>query len=61
MEVIHSLSTLSPWFSGTFPEDDVPEKAYKKLLEGRRERKKKKKRLPRPQPQDKEGRTLGND
>lgn len=49
------------WFSGTFPDDEVPEKAYKKLLEGRRERKKKKKkRLPRLQPQNNKGRTLGD-
>jgi hypothetical protein len=39
------------WFLGTFPEDDVPEKAYKKLLEGRRERKKK--RLLKSQSQEK--------
>ncbi|XP_028623769.1 ribosomal RNA processing protein 1 homolog A [Grammomys surdaster] len=50
-KVIQKLRDLA---GGTFPEDDVPEKAYKKLLEGRRERKKKKKRLPKPQPQDKE-------
>uniref|UniRef100_A0A8C5ZGP0 Ribosomal RNA processing 1 n=1 Tax=Marmota marmota marmota TaxID=9994 RepID=A0A8C5ZGP0_MARMA len=29
----------SPGFSGTFPEDDIPEKTYRHLLEGRRERK----------------------
>lgn len=46
-------------FSGTFPDDDVPEKAYKKLLEGRRERKKRKNRLSTLQPQNEQGRTLG--
>ncbi|XP_052019500.1 ribosomal RNA processing protein 1 homolog A [Apodemus sylvaticus] len=51
-KVIQKLRDLA---GGTFPEDDVPEKAYKKLLEGRRERKKKKKRSPKPQPQNKEG------
>ncbi|GAB1295287.1 Ribosomal RNA processing protein 1 homolog A [Apodemus speciosus] len=51
-KVIQKLRDLA---GGTFPEDDVPEKAYKKLLEGRRERKKKKKRLSKPQPQNKEG------
>lgn len=50
--VIQKLRDLA---GGTFPEDDVPEKAYKKLLEGRRKRKKKKKRLPTLQPQNKEG------
>nr|AAC53286.1 NNP-1 [Mus musculus] len=50
-KVIQKLRELA---GGTFPEDDVPEKAYKKMLEGRRERKKKKKRLPKPQPQNKE-------
>lgn len=40
-KVIRKLQELA---GGTFPEDDIPEKAYKKLLEGRRERKKKKKK-----------------
>lgn len=51
-KVIQKLRDLA---GGIFPEDDVPEKAYKKLLEGRRKRKKKKKRLPTLQPQNKEG------
>lgn len=55
-----SMPPLSPWLSGTFPDDDVPEKAYKKLLEGRREpKKKRKKRLSTPQPQNEKGRALG--
>ncbi|XP_051042985.1 ribosomal RNA processing protein 1 homolog A isoform X2 [Phodopus roborovskii] len=53
-KVIQKLRDLA---GGTFPDDDVPEKAYKKLLEGRRERKKKKKkRLPTLQSQNKKGR-----
>nr|XP_048307272.1 ribosomal RNA processing protein 1 homolog A [Myodes glareolus] len=52
-KVIQKLRDLA---GGTFPDDDVPEKAYKKLLEGRRERKKKrKKRLSTPQPQNEKG------
>ncbi|XP_055463043.1 ribosomal RNA processing protein 1 homolog A [Psammomys obesus] len=51
-KVIQKLRDLA---GGTFPDDDVPEKAYKKLLEGRRERKKKKKRVPKVQPQNKKG------
>nr|XP_006989514.1 ribosomal RNA processing protein 1 homolog A isoform X1 [Peromyscus maniculatus bairdii] len=52
-KVIQKLRDLA---GGTFPDDEVPEKAYKKLLEGRRERKKKKKkRLPTLQPQSKTG------
>ncbi|XP_036024198.1 ribosomal RNA processing protein 1 homolog A isoform X2 [Onychomys torridus] len=54
-KVIQKLRDLA---GGTFPDDEVPEKAYKKLLEGRRERKKKKKkkRLPTTsQPQSKTG------
>ncbi|XP_020008285.1 ribosomal RNA processing protein 1 homolog A isoform X2 [Castor canadensis] len=47
-KVIQKLRELA---GGTFPEDDVPEKAYKKLLEGRRERKKK--RLLKSQSQEK--------
>ncbi|XP_028360591.1 ribosomal RNA processing protein 1 homolog A [Phyllostomus discolor] len=35
-KVIRKLQDLA---EGVFPEDDVPEKAYRKLLEGRRERK----------------------
>lgn len=50
-KVIQKLRVLA---GGSFPEDDVPEKAYKKLLEGRRERKKKKKCSPGQQPQNKE-------
>lgn len=51
--VIQKLRDLA---GGTFPDDDVPEKAYKKLLEGRRERKKRrKKRLSTPQPQNEKG------
>ncbi|XP_027241743.1 ribosomal RNA processing protein 1 homolog A isoform X2 [Cricetulus griseus] len=52
-KVIQKLRDLA---EGTFPDDDVPEKACKKLLEGRRERKKKKKKcLPTLQPQNKKG------
>ncbi|CAO2608563.1 Ribosomal RNA processing protein 1 homolog A [Lemmus lemmus] len=51
-KVIQKLRDLA---GGTFPDDDVPEKAYKKLLEGRRERKKKKKRLSMLQPQNEKG------
>ncbi|XP_029416637.1 ribosomal RNA processing protein 1 homolog A isoform X2 [Nannospalax galili] len=54
-KVIRKLQGLA---GGTFPEDDVPEKAYKKLLEGRREpkkKKKKKKRLLKLQPQNERG------
>ncbi|KAH0518975.1 Ribosomal RNA processing protein 1-like protein A [Microtus ochrogaster] len=48
--VIQKLRVLA---GGTFPDDeDVPEKAYKKLLEGRRERKKRKNRLSTLQPQN---------
>ncbi|KAL6081581.1 hypothetical protein STEG23_005240, partial [Scotinomys teguina] len=55
-KVIQKLRDLA---GGTFPEDEVPEKAYKKLLEGRRERKKKKKkRFPTLQPRSKTGPAL---
>lgn len=47
------LSTLS---LGIFPEDDIPEEAYRKLQEGRQGRKAKK-RLPKSQLQNKPGRT----
>ncbi|XP_038197932.1 ribosomal RNA processing protein 1 homolog A [Arvicola amphibius] len=49
--VIQKLRILA---GGTFPDDDVPEKAYNKLLEGRRERKKKN-RLSTLQPQNEKG------
>uniref|UniRef100_A0A8C5P231 Ribosomal RNA processing 1 n=1 Tax=Jaculus jaculus TaxID=51337 RepID=A0A8C5P231_JACJA len=51
-KVIRKLQELA---GGTFPEDDVPEKAYKRLLAGRRERKKNRKRLLRLQPQTEKG------
>ncbi|XP_040588187.1 ribosomal RNA processing protein 1 homolog A isoform X1 [Mesocricetus auratus] len=52
-KVIQKLRDLA---GGTFPDDDVPEKACKKLLEGRRERKKKRKKcLPTLQPPNKKG------
>ncbi|XP_012882810.1 PREDICTED: ribosomal RNA processing protein 1 homolog A [Dipodomys ordii] len=40
-KVIRKFQELA---GGSFPEDDVPERAYKKLLEGRRKRKQKKKK-----------------
>lgn len=43
-----------PWSVGLFPEDDILEKAYRKLQEGRRERKRKK-CLPKFQLQNKTG------
>uniref|UniRef100_A0A8C6WCM3 Ribosomal RNA processing 1 n=1 Tax=Nannospalax galili TaxID=1026970 RepID=A0A8C6WCM3_NANGA len=57
-ELASGQSTPSQNRKRTFPEDDVPEKAYKKLLEGRREpkkKKKKKKRLLKLQPQNERG------
>ncbi|XP_024417789.2 ribosomal RNA processing protein 1 homolog A isoform X1 [Desmodus rotundus] len=51
-KVIRKLQDLA---EGLFPEDDIPEKAYRKLLEGRRERKAKK-RLPKSRLQSKTGR-----
>ncbi|XP_051009317.1 ribosomal RNA processing protein 1 homolog A isoform X1 [Acomys russatus] len=48
-KVIQKLRDLA---GGIFPENEISEKACKKLLEGRRERKKKKKRLPRLEPQN---------
>ncbi|XP_036898960.1 ribosomal RNA processing protein 1 homolog A [Sturnira hondurensis] len=51
-KVIRKLQDLA---EGLFPEDDIPEKAYRKLLEGRRERKAKK-RLPKSRLQSKAGR-----
>lgn len=50
------LTVCLPRSVGLFPEDDIPEKAYRKLLEGRRERKAKK-RLPKSRLQSKTGRT----
>lgn len=47
-----------PWSLGFFPEDEVPEKAYRSLQGGRRERKAKK-RLPKSRLQNKTGRTSG--
>ncbi|XP_051009318.1 ribosomal RNA processing protein 1 homolog A isoform X2 [Acomys russatus] len=51
-KVIQKLRDLA---GGIFPENEISEKACKKLLEGRRERKKKKKRLPRLEPQNDKG------
>ncbi|KAM5332725.1 ribosomal RNA processing protein 1 homolog A isoform 2-T2 [Glossophaga mutica] len=51
-KVIRKLQDLA---EGLFPEDDIPEKAYRKLLKGRRERKAKK-RLPKSRLQSKTGR-----
>ncbi|XP_036094044.1 ribosomal RNA processing protein 1 homolog A isoform X2 [Rousettus aegyptiacus] len=50
-KVVRKLQDLA---AGLFPEDDVPEKAYRSLREGRRETRTKK-RGPRPRLQDKTG------
>ncbi|XP_016068997.1 PREDICTED: ribosomal RNA processing protein 1 homolog A [Miniopterus natalensis] len=52
-KVIRKLQDLA---EGIFPEDDIPEEAYRKLQEGRQGRKAKK-RLPKSQLQNKPGRT----